>query len=197
MKEKDFPGTFIVIEGADGAGTTTQSEKLTEELDAELTFEPTDKKIGRKVDEMISSDRYSPETVALGFAADRMVHLEDRVIPWLKQGKTVVSDRYAHSSLAYQPVMGAEKEWVEKLNRNALKPDLTIILDISADVGMSRVEERGHDGNIFERMDFQQKVVKRYREMSDSENNVLVDASQDKEAVFEQIKKAVEQKLDF
>jgi dTMP kinase len=197
VKEKNFPGTFIVIEGADGAGTTTQSERLAEKIGAELTFEPTDKKIGRKVDEMISGDNHSPETTALGFAADRMVHLEERVIPWLEQGKTVVSDRYAHSSLAYQPVMGAEREWVETLNRDILKPDLTVILDISAEVGMSRVEDRGRDGNVFEQMDFQQKVVRKYREMEERENTVLVDASKGKDEVFRQVKTAVEEKLDF
>lgn len=197
MKEKNFPGNFIVIEGADGAGTTTQSERLAEEIGAELTFEPTDKKIGQKVDEMISGDNHSPETIALGFAADRMVHLEERVIPWLEQGKTVVSDRYAYSSLAYQPVMGAEREWVETLNRDILKPDLTVILDISAEVGMSRVEERGLDGNVFEQMDFQQKVVRKYREMEERENTVLVDASKGKDEVFRQVKTAVEEKLDF
>lgn len=197
MKENEFPGTFIVIEGADGAGTTTQSEKLAEYLNAELTFEPTDKEIGGKVDEMISTDDHSPETVALGFAADRMVHLEERVIPWLEEGRTVVSDRYTHSSLAYQPVMGAEKDWIESLNREILKPDLTVILDISAEVGMKRVEERGHDGNIFEQADFQQKVVKRYREMVEQEDVVLIDGSKSKEEVFRQVKKAVEEKLDF
>jgi dTMP kinase len=197
VKEKEFSGNFIVIEGADGAGTTTQSKRLAEELEAELTFEPTDKTVGRKVDEMISSDDHSPETIALGFAADRMVHLEERVIPWLKKGKTVVSDRYAHSSLVYQPVMGVDKEWVESLNQEALKPDLTVILDISAEVGMSRVEERGHDGNIFEEMSFQQKVVKRYREMEDREDVVVIDASGSKDEVFEQLKAAVDEKLDF
>ncbi|MFQ3275637.1 MAG: dTMP kinase [Candidatus Nanohaloarchaea archaeon] len=197
MKENDFPGTFIVIEGADGAGTTTQSERLAEEIGAELTFEPTDMSIGRKVDEMISSNDNSPETVALGFAADRMVHLEERVIPWLEEGKTVISDRYAHSSLVYQPIMGADRGWVEELNKEALKPDLTVILDISAEVGMSRVEERGHDGNIFEEMSFQQKVVKRYRELKDRENVAVVDAAGSKDEVFRSVKTAVEDKLDF
>lgn len=196
MREQDFDGTFIVVEGADGAGTTTQSKELAEKLDAEWTFEPTDKRIGVKVDEMISGEDNSAEAIALGFAADRMTHLEERVIPWLKDGKTVVSDRYYHSSLVYQPVMGADREWVEKLNKEALKPDLTIILDVSAEVGMERVDHRGRDGNIFEELSFQQKVVKRYREMED-ESTVLVDASQSKEQVFQEIKSHVEERLDF
>lgn len=196
MKEQEFEGTFIVIEGADGAGTTTQSKKLAEKLDAEWTFEPTDDRIGVKVDEMISGNDHSPETIALGFAADRMVHLEEEIVPRLKKGETVVSDRYYHSSLVYQPVMGASREWVEKMNKEALKPDLTVILDVSAEVGMERVNDRGQDGNIFEELSFQEKVVKRYRELED-ESTIIVDASKPKEEVFQEIKIHVEERLDF
>lgn len=196
MKEQEFEGTFIVIEGADGAGTTTQSKKLAEKLDAEWTFEPTDDRIGVKVDEMISGNDHSPETIALGFAADRMVHLEEEIVPRLKKGETVVSDRYYHSSLVYQPVMGANREWVEKMNKEALKPDLTVILDVSAEVGMERVNDRGQDGNIFEELSFQEKVVKRYRELED-ESTIIVDASKPKEEVFQEIKIHVEERLDF
>lgn len=196
MKEQEFEGTFIVIEGADGAGTTTQSKKLAEKLDAEWTFEPTDDRIGVKVDEMISGNDHSPETIALGFAADRMVHLEEEIVPRLKKGETVVSDRYYHSSLVYQPVMGANREWVEKMNKEALKPDLTVILDVSAEVGMERVNDRGQDGNIFEELSFQEKVVKRYRELED-ESTIIVDASKPKEEVFQEIKTHVEDRLDF
>lgn len=197
MRQEELPGDFIVVEGADGAGTTTQSKRLAEQLGAEWTFEPTDMDIGRKVDEMISSDSYSPETVALGFAADRMVHLEEKVIPMLENGVNVVSDRYLHSSLVYQPVMGADRDWVKKLNRTALKPDLTLVLDISAEVGMSRVEQRGMDGNVFENLDFQQKVVKRYRQLEEDDKTVLVDASRSKDKVFQSLRSAVEKELDF
>lgn len=197
VKEHDYSGNFIVIEGADGAGTTTQSKRLSKELDCNWSCEPTREAIGEKVDEMISSDSYSPEAVALGFASDRMVHLEEKVIPWLKEGGTVVSDRYYHSSLVYQPIMGAEREWVEEINREAIVPDLTVILDVSAEIGMSRVDDRGHDGNIFEEMSFQEKVVKRYREFGEKENVVLIDASKPEDEVFRQVRAAVEDKLGF
>jgi dTMP kinase len=189
VREKELPGTFIVIEGADGAGTTTQSKKLSEKMDAFRTCEPAGNKIGEKVDEMISSDDYSAEAIALSFAADRMVHLEEEVIPKLKEGKTVVCDRYYHSSLVYQPVLGAELDWVKDLNRYALKPDLTVVLDVSADTGMERVDERGHDDNIFEKLSFQEKVVFRYRELSNrlDEDIQLVDASGSREEVFSDI----------
>lgn len=197
MRENDLSGTFIVVEGADGAGTTTISKRLTEALDAYRTFEPTDGRIGEKVDEIISSDEYSPEATALAFASDRMTHLEERVIPRLENGETVVSDRYYHSSLVYQPVMGADREWVEEVNREAIRPDLTVILDVSAEIGMDRVNDRGHDGNIFEEMSFQEEVVERYRRFADREEVVIVDASESVEKVFDEVRAAVREKLGF
>lgn len=193
MKQHSFPGRFIVIEGADGAGTTTMSEKLADELDAYYTYEPTGNKVGRKVDEMISGEEHSPEAIALAFAADRMVHLEEEVIPRLKEGETVVCDRYYHSSLVYQPAMGVDFEWVKELNKNALTPDKTFILDISANEGMSRVQKRGEDGNIFEDLSFQEKVVLRYRKLAEllDENISLIDASQSVDDVFSDIRSEV------
>ncbi len=198
MEERELPGKFIVVEGADGAGTTTMSKKLADKIDAYWTREPAENKIGEKVDEMISGDEHSPEAIALGFAADRMIHLEEEVIPRLEKGETVVSDRYYHSSLVYQHAMGIDMEWLKKINRRTLKPDLTFILDVEAETGMSRVEERGHDGNIFEELDFQQKVVLGYRRLENEidEDISYVDASQSKKQVFKSVRKGLESR-DF
>lgn len=199
MRENDFPGTLIVIEGADGSGTTTQSKRLAEELDAERTAEHGERRegenlIGRKVEQMISEEGYSPEAIALGFAADRMVHLEEKLIPLLKEGKTVVCDRYYHSSLVYQPTLGAEFEWVKEVNREAIEPDVTVVLDVEAETGMERIDSRGSDDNIFEDLSFQQEVVERYRRLPKKldENVVLIDSSQSIEEVALEVDEAVE-----
>lgn len=193
MKENDYQGTFMVVEGADGAGTTTMSKKLAEKMDAHWTSEPSSNKLGEKVDEMISSEVYSAEAVALGFAADRMVHLEEEVIQRLENGENVVCDRYYHSSLVYQPVLGADFKWVKGLNKSALKPDLTVVLDVSAGIGMSRVDKRGRDDNIFEELSFQEKVVRRYRGLEErlDEKLEFVDASLSKDEVFKELKDVV------
>ncbi|MCJ7428944.1 MAG: dTMP kinase [Candidatus Nanohaloarchaeota archaeon QJJ-5] len=194
MRTRDYPGRFIVIEGADGAGTTTQSKQLADELDAHWTYEPSGNKIGKFVDTMISGDDFSPEAIALGFAADRMAHLEEEILPRLEKGRTVVCDRYYHSSFVYQPILGADRTWVEELNKHALVPDQTVILDIAAEEGMERVSERGHDGNIFEDLSFQQKVVIQYQELVEDleEDITLVDASQPIDAVFADIIERIE-----
>lgn len=200
MKEHDYPGKFIVIEGADGAGTTTQSEKLAEQLDnSYLTAEPSSNDIGQKITEMISEGGYSPEAVALTFTADRLTHLEEEVIPKLKEGRIVVCDRYYHSSFIYQSIQGADRQWIKSMNRDAIKPDLTIIMDISADEGLERIDSRGGAESIFEELSFQEKVVAGYRDLSQDLNEevVLVDATQSIQNVFQDTKEKIDSKLDI
>lgn len=204
MQPHNNPGHLIAIEGADGSGTTTMSKKLAEELEAHWTREPTGTEVGRKVDEIISEEGYSPDTIALGFAFDRKLHLEEEVMPELEKGGTVVTDRYYHSSLVYQPLLGETrgeverlKERLEILNQETIKPDLTIILDITPEEGEKRTKSRegGKDENIFENLSFQQKVIKSYRELPErlDENIQIVDANKSKEEVFSQIMEIVEE----
>lgn len=202
MRENDFPGTLIVIEGADGSGTTTQSRLLSEEIGARRTAEHGERRegehlIGEKVEEMITEGGYSPEAIALGFAADRMVHLEERLIPLLKKGETVVCDRYYHSSLVYQPALGAEEEWVREINREAVQPDITVVLDVAAETGMERIDSRGADDNIFEDLSFQQEVVQRYRRLPEKldEEIVPVDASYSIDKVAAEVRDAVRENV--
>jgi dTMP kinase len=214
MEDRDLPGELVVIEGPDGSGTTTQAEKLAEELDAHYTAEPTGSKAGRKVQEMITSEDYSAEAIALMFAADRLAHLEEEIIPKLQEGETVVCDRYYHSSLVYQTALGAEEDWVKELNRNALRPDITVVLDISSKKALDRVNKRenevteetvpdyddsqaslghfmksGGSDNIFENLSFQEKVVLGYQKLADEldEEIHLVDSEQEVADVFEEI----------
>lgn len=223
MEDRDLPGKFIVVEGPDGSGTTTQAEKLAEELDAYYTAEPTSGKAGEKVQQMITSENYSAEAIALMFAADRMAHLEDDIIPRLEDGETVVCDRYYHSSLVYQPALGADYDWVQELNESALRPDLTFVLDISSKKALDRVNRRENevtedtvpgydesqaslgyfvkendDDNIFENLSFQEKVVMGYSKLPErlEEKVVLVDSEQEVADVFEDILGLVRSELD-
>jgi dTMP kinase len=186
MKVRDLPGRFIVIEGADGAGKTTQAEKLADRMDAHRTHEHTDGRIGTKIDELIESDSVSPETLAITFAADRSVHLEEEIVPRLEDGETVICERYYHSSFVYQPLMGVERAWVEDLNRYLLQPDLTVILDIDPTEAFQRMRGRKEDLNRFEQETFQERVVERYRGLSDQldERIEIIDGSGPVDTVF-------------
>ena len=149
-------GRFVVVEGIDGAGTTTQVARLAERLRAEgglpvrATREPSDGPIGALVRQVLTGrivavERRAPgwATMALLFAADRMDHVECDIEPFIAQGGVMISDRYDASSLAYQSVSsgsGGEKavEWIRTLNRHALRPDLTIVLDLAPDLDAAR-----------------------------------------------------------
>ena len=199
MKESNYSGNFIVIEGPDGAGTTTQAEKLAEELDAHYTREPTDMRTGQKVQRLISSEDSDPLDVAEAFAEDRKNHLDEEVIPRLENGETVVSDRYYHSSLTYQPVMGADLEEVKEMNKEFLKPDLTLILEVDPEIGMSRVDDRGEDGHVFEQLSFQEKVSRKYGELDEllDEELVYIDSTKEIEDVFDDVLSATTERLGF
>jgi dTMP kinase len=141
-------GRFIVLEGLDGAGTTTQGALLAARLiehdvPVELTREPTDGTIGRIARAFTDGDLHlEPETVALTFAADRIEHtVEIRAL--LDAGTWVVSDRYVASSLAYQTSQGLPFEWVRTLNSRAMEPDATVFVDTSVAVCVARLEARG------------------------------------------------------
>lgn len=135
---------FVVIEGIDGAGTTTQTERLLDKLleagrKTIGTFEPTDGPIGsmirqilrRRLVNPLADGRHEPvdaDTMTLLFSADRLDHLKNVIEPALSAGTVVVCDRYYFSTIAYQGVDG-DRKWIENANAKARQPDLTFYLD--------------------------------------------------------------------
>jgi dTMP kinase len=142
------PGALIVIEGIDGAGSTTQSAMLVEWLarvgiPSTLTSEPSKGPIGATIRDHLGRriELGGPQAEALAFAADRMDHVITEIVPELERGVTVVTDRYYLSSLAYQ-ALGCDLAWLLEINRFALRPDLTVFLSVPAEVGMDRLSGR-------------------------------------------------------
>ncbi len=136
-------GIFIALEGIDGSGTTTHAKLLGNWLqgrgfDVVQTHEPTDENIGRLIRKILRDTSVSPAIDALLFAADRIDNTLNRIQPALDQGKIVITDRYVESSIAYQCSSGLDQEWVQNLNRYALTPDLTILLDVSPKIALGR-----------------------------------------------------------
>ena len=137
-----------MLEGLDGAGTTTQGALLAARLlehgiPVELTKEPTDGVLGKVARSFTDGMTHlEPETVALTFAADRIEHtVEIRAL--LDAGTWVVSDRYVASSLAYQTSQGLPFEWVRTLNSRAMEPDATVFVDTSVESCVARLAARG------------------------------------------------------
>jgi dTMP kinase len=157
---------LIVLEGIDGAGTTTQARRLAARLDAHLTREPSDGPVGRLLREALAG-RHAPvdaTTMALLFAADRADHVAREVEPALAAGRDVVSDRWYHSSYAYQ---GSEvdRAWVMALNERARRPDLTIFLEVPPEVAEARRRADGRAEELYDRLDTQRRVAAGYREV--------------------------------
>jgi dTMP kinase len=171
-------GCFIVIEGIDGSGKSEQFQRLTKRLKKRgykmvATREPTKVyPVGRLIEKVLrEEEQVSEEALALLFAADRADHTERKIKPALEEGVVVVSDRYVHSSLAYQSRgMGKELDlnWIKKINRYAVEPDAVIFLDISPEVGQSRLSNgqvRIKDHSYFENISQQERIRKVYLEV--------------------------------
>jgi dTMP kinase len=161
-------GRLIVIEGLDGAGTTTQTKRLVDVLNARgtkalATREPSDGPVGRLIREMlggghaIEGEKLSQGTFGLLFAADRLDHCQREVEPALAAGITVISDRWYHSSLAYQGT-GADRDWITMLNARARKPDLTIFLKVRPAVAAERRAAARRQEELFEQLQMQIEV---------------------------------------
>lgn len=151
-------GKFIVVEGADGVGSTTQSKLLVDALvkrgmPAAYTAEPSDREIGNFTRSSIrGGGKYSERTLALLFAADRLDHYESVIAPMLRSGVSVVSDRYILSSLAYQTLGGTSVEWLEQINAFAPAADYTFLISLPFEKAWSRIVARISEGKVAEDM---------------------------------------------
>lgn len=147
-------GAFIVVEGLDGAGTTTQVDMISLYLQSIgfrtwTTREPSSGGIGAAVRAAIEGrDSMTKETLALGFAADRLHHMNrpDGISDMLRRGVWVISDRYVLSSLAYQSAQGVDLDWLMALNQHARDPDVTVFVDTPVRVCLDRIA--GRLGNL-------------------------------------------------
>ncbi len=161
---------FWVLEGLDGAGTTTQLKNLEgymqeKGLPVFRTAEPTIYETGKFIRRVLSGEVRVPQsTVAYLFAADRDNHLnnpEYGVISHLEKGETVISDRYFFSSLAYQSI-GFDYEVISQLNGRFPFPECVLYVDTPVEDCISRIDSRGDDKEIYEKLDYQLKVHDNY-----------------------------------
>jgi dTMP kinase len=192
-------GVFICIEGLDGCGKTTQAKLLTEKLrkshNALYTTEPSRGNIGTFIRNscLYGEKRLSAVVEALLFAADRVEHVENEVLPALYEGKLVISDRYVYSSLAYQGAAGLSLDWIEKVNVHALKPDLAIFIDVDPKIVMRRLKTKR---SVMEKMETQQRVRDLYLKFVAKGELVRLDGERTKDEVAEALSKMVLQFLD-
>lgn len=203
---------FLVIEGLDGSGTTTQCAAVAGALRQQgravsTSYEPSSGPVGTLIRQVLTGrlvvpadDGGSPrplgrQTMALLFAADRLDHLEAQVEPALARGEVAISDRYYHSSFAYQGDVEGELDpdylWVEELNSRARSPDLTVYLEATAELCLSRLGDRGRP-ELYETEQKLTRLEHRYEEVMTrlerrGEEIFRVDASLPAEEITRQI----------
>ncbi len=201
---------FIVIEGLDGSGKTTQIEMLRDRLQGRgeacyLTAEPTELPTGKFLRSILRHEiEADPRTVAALFAADRIEHLfheEEGILRKLADGYRVIASRYYFSSLAYQSEY-ADPAWVASLNmmaKRTLPADLTIFLDLDPEVSLARIQTRGEQQELFETREKLTHVRESFHlaftHFGEGENIHIIDASGDPVEISDQIWALVEQML--
>ncbi|WP_258371704.1 dTMP kinase [Curtobacterium sp. MCBD17_023] len=200
-------GWFITLEGGDGAGKTTQAERLEQwlvdhGLEVVRTREPGGTPLGQRIREIVLHERghVAPRAEALLYAADRAHHVETVVRPALARGAVVLQDRYIDSSVAYQGVargLGAEQiRTVSDWAADGLTPDLTVLLDLDVSVGRARVAAAR--GDVFDRLEseaetFHETVRAAFLAMAGAEPErfLVVDAAEPADTVQGHIRAAV------
>jgi dTMP kinase len=179
-------GIFIVIEGLDGSGKTTQATLLAKRLSQNhnimLTAEPSRGKIGTFIREsyLYEKKRLPTEAEALLFAADRIEHIQNEIKPALDEGKLVICDRYVYSSLSYQGSEGLSLDWIKTINSHALQPDFSIFIDVPPKRVLERLQRKK---SVMETLETQQKVREVYLKFVDKGELVRVDGDKPKEVV--------------
>ena len=181
---------FIVFEGLDGSGTSTQLTLIGDWLGCYTTSEPSNSSVGKFIRESLKTGELSPTTMALLFAADRKEHLEKEIEPRLARGEVVLCDRYTMSSLAYQTAAGVDPEYVEFINKDFRKPDITFYFDVDVETASIRRKERGVE-DCYENTLFQSKVRKEYHHLLQNPylHTCMIYADRSVEEVTKQLKK--------
>lgn len=204
-------GRFITFEGGEGAGKSTHVRRLAEALaaidvDAVVTREPGGSPGAEEIRALLvtgTTGRWSPMTEALLHYAARRDHLDRTVLPALEDGRWVISDRFADSTLAYQGYgLGLDGESIRRLHRLAIGdmfPDLTIVLDLPVDVGLLRSSARTGAEDRYERMDmaFHHRLRDGFLDITRREPKrcVVIDAEGAVEDVDRAIRAAVAERL--
>ncbi|MEM7589585.1 MAG: dTMP kinase [Myxococcota bacterium] len=193
-------GIFYVVEGIDGAGSSTQARLLHEHLlkqghRAHLTCEPTSMPIGKLLRAFLRSeyDVAAPAAaLALLFAADRMQHVAQEIVPALQKGEHVVCDRYVLSSLVYQGQQ-LPLSWVQQLNQHAVSPDVTILIDTASNEAEKRRRSRSETQELFDNKQLQSRLQQRYCQLL-SADGIRVDGNGSCKQVFHQMLQALDRK---
>ncbi len=195
-------GKFIVLEGIDYSGKTTQAKKLHDYLSSIhdnkviLTKEPTDNHYGKKVRDLVHKGNADPLTFLGLFLQDRRNYVK-QISNCLKHNYIVDCDRFKYATYAYQQAQGIPLELMIKLHKNILVPDLTFIIDVSLETVLSRSQDKQEKSSFDKDLDFLRKVRVNYLKLPSqlNENILVIDGNKSIDDVFMSIKQEVNKVL--
>lgn len=192
---------YIVLEGIDGAGKSTQTELLNDWLTGKgyrtkKIVEPTTSDIGKVIRKELlnpeSTNDINQQRLALLFAADRLTLKREILDAKDSKDIIIISDRSFYSSICYQNNSSVDKDWIYEVNLHTPRPDLTILLDLDEKEAITRCDRE----EAFENIQFLEKTRKNYLDLLEIEDNiVVVDAKDSLNDVQEKIRKIVQEKL--
>lgn len=190
-------GLFIVIEGIDGTGKSTQVTRLAEWLREQgreviHSREPTDGPWGKKLRESAATGRLSPADELEYFLKDRRQHVTEVISPSLAAGKIVILDRYYFSTMAYQGARGFDPVEIRRRNEEfAPVPDLLLILDLAIDSALRRIGARGDIANEFEKRENLERCREIFLSLRDEPFVRVIDTDATPDEVAESIRAAL------
>jgi dTMP kinase len=223
LGESSVNGKFVVFEGGEGCGKTTQLKRLEAWFEQKIeqqpdfpfsalksTREPGGSQLCQKIRQVLLTPDRDEEmqnrTELLLYAADRAQHVDAWLRPWLNEGALVLCDRYTASTVAYQGYgRGLDRRLIETLNQIAtggLEPDLTLWLDLDPEIGLARAQARGTRDRIEQAdLKFHQNVRSGFAALHDAQNKanpdrfIRIDASQSMDLVEQDLIQAIERVL--
>jgi dTMP kinase len=190
-------GLFIVIEGIDGTGKSTQARRLGEWFVSQgrevvISREPTDQPWGKKLRESAATGRLSPQDELQYFLNDRRQHVEELIAPSLAAGKVVILDRYYFSTMAYQGARGFDPAEIRRLNEQfAPVPDLLLILDLDVDDAIDRIGARGDSTNEFEKRENLERCREIFLSLKNEPFTRVIDSNGSLDEVTARIRQAI------
>lgn len=197
MRKNPYPGKFVVFEGLDGSGKSTQVDLLLKFIrenkkKVSYTAEPTQYLIGGLIKSWLANDwKSTPECLQLLFAADRAHHLEKEIIPLLKKSVAVICDRYLFSTLAYGG-LDINMDWLSCINERFILPDMTLFIDVSPKICIERMKNERFSAELFEKEEKLKKVRDNFKKISKKfEKFYIIDGEKSIEDVFSQIKNII------
>lgn len=188
-----------MVEGLDGSGKSSQVELLVQWLKEQgkmvmITREPTmDSQAGRTIKQVLKGElQMDALELQKLYVQDRKEHLDNKVIPALQQGDWVVSSRYAFSTFAYGYSDRLDVQELITMNARFLLPDVTIVVDVSPENCVKRIEGRGEEKEFFEQLEKLRKVNEVYKKLPEMfEGVTMVDGEKPVQEVFEKLKKVI------